>query len=256
MPYSALQYSAFEFYNRNLAVHVFGDPDSKSPLKRLIAGSLAGITSVSFTYPVDLARTRLAVETGLITNKMKPTRGLAGTLARIYAIGGVRGLYMGAYPTVVGVVPYSGISFLTFGVLKKVAADRGVGEAWPVVVNMAAGGMAGLAAQCATYPLDMVRRRLQALHSPAKMTRSEREFLRASKAGASKRWIRFSIRQSIVYIVRKEGREFFSPCVFMRMLVSRVWKLFSDAASSFSSVGSCCLIHFVTKLAGCTRVSV
>jgi Mitochondrial carrier protein len=206
MPYSALQYSSFEFYNRILAVHVLGDPDSKAPLKRLIAGSLAGITSVTFTYPVDLARTRLAVETGLIDNRFSPPRGLLKTLSNIYRTSGLSGLYMGAYPTIVGVVPYSGISFLTFGVLKGFCVDRGLNDTWPYFVNMAAGGVAGLTAQCATYPLDMVRRRLQALHSPAKMTRNERVFLRASKAGSSQRLIQFSIRRSIAYIVRKEGR--------------------------------------------------
>lgn len=205
MPYSALQYSAFEFYNRNLALYVFRDPDSKSPMKRLIAGSLSGLTSATLTYPIDLARTRLAVETGLITNKLTPRRGLLATLVHIYATGGLPGLYMGAYPTMVGVVPYSGISFLTFGLLKGSCADNPVASAWPVVVNMAAGGAAGLTAQTITYPLDMVRRRLQALHSPAKMTRSERQFLRASKAGASTRVIQFSITRSIAYIVRKEG---------------------------------------------------
>jgi Mitochondrial carrier protein len=198
MPYSALQYSAFEFYNRNLALYVFSDPDSKSPVKRFVAGSLAGITSVTFTYPVDLARTRLAVE-------VHATRGLLGTLTRIYRNGGVRGLYRGAYPTLVGVLPYSGISFLAFGLLKRQCTERGWSDTHPVVVNMAAGGTAGLTAQCATYPLDMVRRRLQALHSPAKMTGSERLFLRVSKSGSSKRVIKFSIWRSIVYIVRKEG---------------------------------------------------
>lgn len=207
MPYSALQYSAFEFYNRNLALYVFRDPDSKSPTKRLLAGSLSGLTSATLTYPIDLARTRLAVETGLITNKLTPKRGLLATLLHIYATGGLPGMYMGAYPTLVGVVPYSGISFLTFGVLKGFCTDYDVGSAWPVVVNMAAGGAAGLTAQTITYPLDMVRRRLQALHSPAKMTRSERQFLRASMAGAgaSTRLIHFSIVRSIAYIVRKEG---------------------------------------------------
>lgn len=204
MPYAAIQYQGFEFYNRLLAVHIFSDPESKSPLKRFVAGSMAGLTSVLCTYPIDLARTKLAVETSVGGARVK-NRGIVGTLSRVFRADGFSGLFRGAYPTLVGVVPYAGISFLSFGVLKRECVDRGITKDYPTVVNMACGGCAGLAAQCATYPLDMVRRRLQALHTPAKMTRSERLFFRVSKAGASRRITQFSIRRSILWMLRTEG---------------------------------------------------
>jgi Mitochondrial carrier protein len=62
-----------------------------------------------------------------------------------------------------------------------------------------------LVAQCCTYPLDMVRRRLQALHSPSNMSSQEKSFLRASRSGHSKRLFHFSIYRAIAFIVRKEG---------------------------------------------------
>lgn len=204
MPYSAIQYQGFEFYNRLLALYVFSDPESKSPLKRFAAGSMAGLTSVLFTYPIDLARTKLAVETS-VADSSSMQRGIVGTLTGVFRADGVSGLFRGAYPTLVGVVPYAGISFLSFGVLKSECVETGIASQYPTVVNMACGGCAGLVAQCVTYPLDMVRRRLQALHSPAKMTRSERLFFRVSKAGVSKRCTEFSISQSIHVILRKEG---------------------------------------------------
>jgi hypothetical protein len=244
MPYAAVQYSAFEFYNRKLAEHIFSS-ESKSPAKRFIAGSLAGTTSVLLTYPIDLARTILAVQIGSRT--AAPSSGLWRTLVHVFTTNGVAGLYKGVYPTVVGVVPYSGISFLTYGVLKRVADTNALSERRPVATSLICGGSAGLStycstptaaklscsvlfcfpiateidslpgvfnffaislyvvAQCCTYPLDMVRRRLQALHSPSKMSAQERAFLRVSRSGYSRRLFHFSIYRAIMFIVRKEG---------------------------------------------------
>jgi Mitochondrial carrier protein len=141
MPYAAIQYSAFEFYNRRLALHVFS-PESKSPAKRFLAGSLAGVTSVLCTYPIDLARTVLAVQVGSQT--AAPSKGLWTTLVHLFATGGIAGLYRGVYPTVVGVVPYSGISFLTYGVLKRVADANALSGDRPVITSLLCGGSAGL----------------------------------------------------------------------------------------------------------------
>lgn len=38
------------------------DPRQQRPVKRLLAGALAGITSVTATYPLDLIRTRLSAQ--------------------------------------------------------------------------------------------------------------------------------------------------------------------------------------------------
>lgn len=139
MPYAALQYSGFEFYNEMLSRRVFG-PDSKSPLKRFVAGSMAGTTSVLCTYPIDLARTVLAVEVGSRSTNV----GVFGALRGIFRREGLAGLYRGAYPTIVGVIPYSGISFLSYGVFKGAADNTGLSEARPILTSMICGGSAGL----------------------------------------------------------------------------------------------------------------
>jgi solute carrier family 25 protein 16 len=142
MPYAAIQYSAFEFYNRALAVYVF-TPESKSPAKRFIAGAMAGTTSVLCTYPIDLARTILAVRIGAHPVNV-PTQGLWRTLVTVTAAEGAVGLYRGVYPTIVGVVPYSGISFLSYGLLKRVAEGREYWVSRPVTTSLVCGGSAGL----------------------------------------------------------------------------------------------------------------
>lgn len=57
IPYSACQFASFEQFRRLLKVDEAKDPH----LLRFLAGSLAGITSQSVTYPLDLARARMAI---------------------------------------------------------------------------------------------------------------------------------------------------------------------------------------------------
>lgn len=57
IPYSACQFAAFEQIRKLLNVDGAEDPH----FRRFLAGSLAGITSQSVTYPLDLARARMAI---------------------------------------------------------------------------------------------------------------------------------------------------------------------------------------------------
>lgn len=144
MPYAAVQYSAFEFYHRNLSEHIF-QSEKPNSLKRFIAGAMAGTTSVLATYPIDLARTVIAVQ---VTNggAVRPVKRL-GIFATLYSISrdqGIGAIYRGMYPTIVGVVPYAGISFLTFGILKRAADRHGISDKVPVFTSLVCGGSAGL----------------------------------------------------------------------------------------------------------------
>lgn len=69
-------------------------------------------------------------------------------------------MFRGAGPTFLGILPYAGLSWMTFGTLKSAAAER-TGRPVPAHVSLACGAAAGLVAQSATYPLDLVRRRMQ-----------------------------------------------------------------------------------------------
>lgn len=57
IPYAAIQFSSHEQWKKVLAV----DQDHSTNGRRFLAGSLAGVTSQSVTYPLDLARARMAV---------------------------------------------------------------------------------------------------------------------------------------------------------------------------------------------------
>jgi Mitochondrial carrier protein len=75
----------------------------------------------------------------------------------------------GAAPTMLGILPYSGLKFFTYQYLKLrwreaaalVPPATAVPAAPPVHMTLLCGGAAGLIAQTLTYPLDVVRRRMQ-----------------------------------------------------------------------------------------------
>ncbi|GIL64352.1 hypothetical protein Vafri_18321 [Volvox africanus] len=95
---------------------------------------------------------------------------------------GIVGLYRGLTPTLYGIMPYAGLKFFVYGSLKQWYRDTlqphppsgtavtvtggksggsGGGERLPVPYMLAFGGISGLLAQTVTYPLDVVRRRMQ-----------------------------------------------------------------------------------------------
>lgn len=87
--------------------------------------------------------------------------------------GGARALYRGFLPTLMGMVPYAGLSFYSFEYLKygcmkylpKVACrpcDKNTGGlVLTIPAKLVCGGLAGAAAQSISYPLDVTRRRMQ-----------------------------------------------------------------------------------------------
>lgn len=85
----------------------------KHPLKSFLAGSLAGVVSTSCTYPLDLARARMAVTHREMYNS------LVAVFRKTILEGGYRALYRGYLPTVLGSIPYSGAGFFTYETLKR-----------------------------------------------------------------------------------------------------------------------------------------
>ena len=132
---------------------------TERPEQRLLAGSMAGVTSVLFTYPLDLVRTRLAVETGAAADRRY--RNTIQAAMRISQEEGVRALWNGIGPTLTGILPYAGIAFLTHGTLKDIVAqgnpvDPETGR-HPVLwwQNLACGAVAGLFGQVCYYNVSV-----------------------------------------------------------------------------------------------------
>jgi hypothetical protein len=82
-----------------------------SPIARLLCGGIAGVTSVVGTYPLDITRTRLSIQSASFAAlKNKPKDKLPGMWPTMVTMfkeeGGIRALYRGIIPTVAGVAPY------------------------------------------------------------------------------------------------------------------------------------------------------
>jgi len=153
VPYSAAQFAAFEHFKRVLIKE--GENDL-TPLNRLNAGALAGIVSVVVTYPLDLIRTRLSVQS--TTNPQY--KGIVDAWMTIVKTEGVGALFKGVTATVLGVAPYVGLNFMTYETMKAFVKTNISPE--PTTVQLlTCGGAAGAIAQTITYPCDVLRRKMQ-----------------------------------------------------------------------------------------------
>ncbi|XP_031556736.1 mitochondrial coenzyme A transporter SLC25A42-like [Actinia tenebrosa] len=154
IPYASLQFASHEQYKKLLRQEE--GKGALPPVRRFIAGSLAGITAALLTYPLDMVRARLA-----ISQKQKYT-GLINAFVRIYEQEGIRTFYRGYVPTLIGIVPYAGISFFTYETCKKLFSEHFNQQHITPLHRLAFGACAGLFGQSTTYPLDIIRRRMQA----------------------------------------------------------------------------------------------
>lgn len=172
IPYSAVQFAAYEEFKKLL--NITEDLQSQTPLRRLVAGGLAGTTSVIATYPLDLVRTRLAAQAAGIERRYRNILHAFQTILKDEG-GMLSGcLYKGLPPTIMGIAPYIGLNFAVYETLKDFVLRHFMVKAreaelkrmdkdkvLPVTVRLLCGGLAGAVSQTVTYPLDVVRRRMQ-----------------------------------------------------------------------------------------------
>lgn len=166
VPYAALHYMTYEQYRSWLWDNC--PSIGTGPIVDLLAGSAAGGTAVLCTYPLDLARTKLAYQVddkrpALRSNmgRFNPSlsyNGIQDVFRRVYSEGGVRGLYRGVGPTIAGILPYAGLKFYIYEELKRRVPEE---RQKSILLRLSCGAMAGLVGQTFTYPLDVVRRQMQ-----------------------------------------------------------------------------------------------
>ncbi|KAI1977365.1 hypothetical protein LOZ51_006260 [Ophidiomyces ophidiicola] len=162
IPYSAVQFGSYSIYKKFAEPYPDGD---LTPLSRLICGGLAGITSVTFTYPLDIVRTRLSIQSASFSELKhgsgQKLPGMFHTMRLMYQTeGGTIALYRGILPTVAGVAPYVGLNFMTYESVRRYLTPEGELNPSPSR-KLLAGAISGAVAQTCTYPFDVLRRRFQ-----------------------------------------------------------------------------------------------
>ncbi|KAL4988347.1 mitochondrial carrier domain-containing protein [Aspergillus falconensis] len=210
-PYASIKFLAYEQFR----AIVIPSRDKETPFRRLVSGSLAGITSVFFTYPLELIRVRLAFETKkssrsslvdiirqIYGEQVKPPKELStgkgassvtataaaaantasSTTRKIVPSSGLANFYRGFTPTLFGMIPYAGVSFLTHDTIgdwlrlpflapyttipqsRSSSSGRKKNRQRPqltAAAELLSGAIAGLVSQTSSYPLEVVRRRMQ-----------------------------------------------------------------------------------------------
>ena len=198
-PYAGIKFLAYEQFR----AAIIPSKACETPARRFISGSLAGITTVLFTYPLEVIRVRLAFETQkdfshsslsricrqiyqekppLLAAPATNAVPIAGVVAQAAPRSGLINFYRGFSPTLLGMLPYAGMSFLTHDTIGDLlrnpsiaqytvlpataltgrgAHDRPRRAQLTAPAELASGAVAGLVSQTASYPFEVIRRRMQ-----------------------------------------------------------------------------------------------
>ncbi|KAK6454661.1 mitochondrial carrier protein [Scheffersomyces xylosifermentans] len=220
-PYASIKFVAYE----QIRTLLIPNDNYETAARRFMAGSLSGLASVFFTYPLDLVRVRMAFETRNLQHLaahpehqyyMSHRRGrLLSSIQTIFhekpphrvndpawlkysreklppSFVAISNFYRGFAPTILGMIPYAGVSFYTHDLIHdifrssvlakytvnetKASADakknivksqgkeinsRDTRAPLKAYAQLVAGGLAGLCSQTAAYPFEVIRRRMQ-----------------------------------------------------------------------------------------------
>lgn len=148
--YGGMQFVAYRGFSQMQQALPFKMHDSAVSF---ISGAAAGAIATTVTYPLDLLRTRFAAQ-----GTEKIYTGLYAACRSISRHEGNLGYFRGLSAAVGTIVPYMGLFFSSYELFHQVLGGRqmplGSGDA-------VAGVMASVVAKTATFPLDLVRKRLQ-----------------------------------------------------------------------------------------------
>lgn len=125
---------------------------------RFMAGACAGGISQTIIYPLEVLKTRLALR------KTGQYKGIVDAAMKIYANEGVTSFYRGYVPNILGIVPYAGIDLAVYETLKRkyLKKHETDDERPSFLVLVGCGTVSSSLGQLCSYPLALIRTRLQA----------------------------------------------------------------------------------------------
>lgn len=152
----------FAFYEE-LKVVFTGKNKTREPtiLERFLAGALAGGMAQSIIYPLEVLKTRM------VLRKTGEYSSIYDCANKIIKNEGVRAFYKGYIPNILGIIPYAGTDLAAYETLKRFYMVRyQTVDNPPIPVLLMCGTVSTLCGQLISYPLSLVRTRLQAQEVP------------------------------------------------------------------------------------------
>ena len=125
---------------------------SSTKIRTNIKVPFSSLVEPSYNHPINHSKQKSS------TLQMKPPRTLWEFTQQLYKQQGIRGFYAGASPAVLQIVPYMGLTFTIYDHL----TSRQQQHNKSVLVSAYAGSIAGGLSKILVFPLDTVKRRLQA----------------------------------------------------------------------------------------------
>ncbi|XP_060809612.1 calcium-binding mitochondrial carrier protein SCaMC-2 isoform X2 [Amyelois transitella] len=161
-PESAIKFAAYEQVKRLIKGEKRNQPLAIH--ERFVAGATAGAVSQTVIYPLEVLKTRLALR------KTGQYSGIVDAAKKIYAREGLKCFYKGYIPNILGIVPYAGIDLAVYETLKKkyISKYQSNNEQPGMLLLLACGSASCTLGQVCSYPLALVRTRLQAQEKAAK----------------------------------------------------------------------------------------
>jgi len=129
-------------------------PNKPSISERFICGAGAGVVAQFSIYPLEITKTRLALaQTGELN-------GIASTMRMIWRNEGISGIYRGCGASVLGIIPYAGTDLMVYNTLRHKYMEKTDKEP-SSLVTLSTGAVASICGQVISYPLQLIRTRLQ-----------------------------------------------------------------------------------------------
>ncbi|CAD5122901.1 DgyrCDS11302 [Dimorphilus gyrociliatus] len=162
-PETAIKFMAYEQIKRLLKDN--NDRELRV-FERFMAGSAAGAISQSAIYPLEVVKTRLALR------KTGQFNGVTDCVRDIRCHGGLVSFYRGYIPNLIGIIPYAGIDLAVYETLKRLYMRKTRNQDPGIIVLLSCGMLSSTCGQLASYPLALVRTRLQSYNTDPKKTRT------------------------------------------------------------------------------------
>eukprot|EP00753_Platysulcus_tardus_P010357 PLAT2598.2.p1 GENE.PLAT2598.2~~PLAT2598.2.p1 ORF type:complete len:330 (+),score=69.23 PLAT2598.2:27-1016(+) len=160
--YSSLQFACYRALLR-LAADDGSDgaaDEQMGSMPLLLAGGGAAVLATAGSYPMDLFRTLMAAQGH--PRRIDSYAALVRHQVRTHGLR--RGLFMGMSPSLVTAVPYTALTFSLYG--KFAQATAASQPTASPLTPLLCGAAAGAGGKLATYPLDVLKRRMQVNELP------------------------------------------------------------------------------------------